>query len=162
MPQPFITFCVACSVAECAGKVLAKGLCAKHYQRHVKHGDPAITIGRAPRYPRQPIADYMREWRRANPDRWRRVATNAKARRRSRAEGVGVERFRRESIFVRDRGLCAYCGLGLDPANWHLDHVVPLSKGGAHTRANSAAACPSCNRKKGDMSAAEFRVEIGR
>jgi 5-methylcytosine-specific restriction endonuclease McrA len=37
----------------------------------------------------------------------------------------------------------------VDPANWHLDHVVPLSRGGEHSYANVQVAHPFCNLSKG-------------
>lgn len=46
-------------------------------------------------------------------------------------------------------GLCAYCVKPLPP-NFHVDHVVPLSKGGTNERSNLVAACPSCNLRKSD------------
>lgn len=157
MPQPFLSFC---SAPDCRRSVLAKGLCGRHYQRMLKYGDPSKTINRQPRYPRQPIAEYMREWRRRRPARWREIAAASKVMRRARQYDPSAQAFSRDRLFVRARGICAYCGLGLDPANWHLDHVVALSKGGTHSRENSVAACPTCNRRKGDMDAATFRSRM--
>ena len=37
----------------------------------------------------------------------------------------------------------------LDPGEFVVDHIVPLSKGGADTLANKQAAHRSCNRAKG-------------
>ena len=44
--------------------------------------------------------------------------------------------------FFGDR--CAYCGDCWE----HIDHIVPISKGGEHTRYNLAPACKSCNVHK--------------
>ena len=51
---------------------------------------------------------------------------------------------------------CAYCGRVsndsyLDPDNeiWHMDHVVPLSKGGNDSLENIVKSCANCNMKKG-------------
>lgn len=41
---------------------------------------------------------------------------------------------------------CAYCGT---TENIELDHVVPLSKGGRHTKSNVQPLCRSCNARKG-------------
>jgi 5-methylcytosine-specific restriction endonuclease McrA len=41
---------------------------------------------------------------------------------------------------------CAYCG---QPAE-HLDHIVPLSRGGTNHRSNLQALCSTCNLSKGD------------
>ena len=45
-------------------------------------------------------------------------------------------------------GLCAYCGTVLD-ASRHVDHVVPLSRGGGNGPDNIALSCPRCNSSKG-------------
>lgn len=40
---------------------------------------------------------------------------------------------------------CAYCGKGGD---LHVEHVVPISRGGTHVLGNIVPACPSCNFNK--------------
>jgi len=52
----------------------------------------------------------------------------------------------RRAVFGRDRGSCQYCGRAAE----NLDHVLPRSRGGAHTWENVVAACRSCNARKGD------------
>lgn len=42
---------------------------------------------------------------------------------------------------------CRYCG---SQTKLTVDHVIPLSKGGEHSRANVVPACQSCNSKKRD------------
>jgi len=47
---------------------------------------------------------------------------------------------------------CYHCGEALDyetPRAVHLDHLVPLAKGGQHTLANVRWACDKCNLSKG-------------
>ena len=52
--------------------------------------------------------------------------------------------------------VCAYCGEsgseshGPDGKLWHLDHVHPLSKGGADATHNIVKACAYCNLSKGN------------
>lgn len=61
---------------------------------------------------------------------------------------------------------CQYCyragddRLGPDGATWHIDHVIPLSKGGAHERSNWALACAQCNIKKRDKPAELIRKAV--
>lgn len=98
---------------------------------------------------RAELREKLREWRASNPEAARLQNIESAHVRRCRKAGVPVERFNRNAIFVRDKALCAYCGLGLDPLNWHLDHVVPISRGGGHTRQNVVASCPPCNLSKG-------------
>ena len=92
----------------------------------------------------------------------RQEAARAKDyRRRSRKRGVGYERFTRREIFERDKWLCGICGQPTDRSpDAHrndrpsLDHVVPLAKGGPHTRANTQCAHWLCNSTKGARLAA--------
>ena len=48
---------------------------------------------------------------------------------------------------------CAYCG---STKNLSLDHIVALSKGGAHCESNLLVACRSCNSSKGTKPVAEW------
>jgi len=52
----------------------------------------------------------------------------------------------RKGILARDGHHCVYCGA----AATSLDHVVPRSRGGAHTWENVVAACGRCNHQKAD------------
>jgi len=56
-----------------------------------------------------------------------------------------IECFSRADIFERDGGVCHVCGELVDPDNWHIDHLLPLSRGGQHVAANVAVAHPKCN-----------------
>lgn len=64
----------------------------------------------------------------------------------------------RDRARIRKSGAgCHICGLPidyslpyLDPGEFVVDHLVPLSKGGRDTLVNKAAAHRSCNRAKGD------------
>jgi 5-methylcytosine-specific restriction endonuclease McrA len=52
---------------------------------------------------------------------------------------------------------CFYCHVNVKSGiNLHLDHMIPLYKGGTHTIENLAPACNTCNLKKGKMTASEF------
>ncbi len=56
----------------------------------------------------------------------------------------------REDIIRRDKSTCYLCGKTCEPHEIHLDHVMPLSKGGHHTAENLRVACSTCNLAKGD------------
>lgn len=45
-------------------------------------------------------------------------------------------------------GKCCQCGNPLTD-DFHADHVVPYTSGGATVTSNGQALCPSCNLKKG-------------
>lgn len=73
---------------------------------------------------------------------------------RRRAEDYGVEHkpYSRLEILIRWKNRCAYCGALAE----HLDHVVPLSKGGTDTEDNMVPACAGCNLSKGAKTLAEW------
>lgn len=54
----------------------------------------------------------------------------------------------RVALFLAANGLCANCGINLDPG-WHSDHITPYSAGGPTDVINGQALCPTCNLKKG-------------
>lgn len=54
-------------------------------------------------------------------------------------------------IFERQRGLCAACHIKLiksGKSKYHVDHIVPLSKGGDNDKYNIQCLCPTCNVRK--------------
>lgn len=65
-----------------------------------------------------------------------------------------IPRFIRDEVFARDGRRCIYCGDGSGP--FHLDHVVPYSRGGASTLENLAVACRACNLAKSDRTPQEM------
>lgn len=47
-------------------------------------------------------------------------------------------------VLNRDSYKCAYCGWKA----WHVDHVVPASRGGPNIKENAVAVCIRCNGRK--------------
>ena len=58
----------------------------------------------------------------------------------------------RAGLMFRDRYRCAYCGGRADT----IDHVVPRSRGGAHSWQNCVASCAKCNHRKADRLLSEL------
>lgn len=76
--------------------------------------------------------------------------------RKSRERGLRAERFAPREIFDRDGWRCWLCQEAVektlpsrDPAAATLDHVIPISRGGEHTRANVRLAHRICNMRRG-------------
>jgi 5-methylcytosine-specific restriction endonuclease McrA len=63
----------------------------------------------------------------------------------------------RREIRKRDGNRCTYCRRlgtstqGPDGRRWHVDHRIPVSRGGTSERSNLALACASCNITKADL-----------
>lgn len=105
---------------------------------------------------REANRDYWREWQRTNPDKVQAVVQMRRAAKLT----LPRERVDRNVIFERDDYTCQLCMEPLDmqagrsqPLAATIDHIVPLSKGGHHTYANTQAAHFRCNVAKGNRTA---------
>lgn len=58
------------------------------------------------------------------------------------------EDFTLDELFLRDVGICGICRKAVERIDASVDHVVPLSKGGLHTRKNVQLAHRRCNSSK--------------
>ena len=67
-----------------------------------------------------------------------------------------VEDFNPSEVFKRDNYICQLCGCKTRPDfknQYHpkypnLDHIIPLTKGGEHSRRNTQCLCHQCNMEK--------------
>ena len=75
--------------------------------------------------------------------------------RRATKKQVTVEHVDRRTVYIRDDGRCHLCGCKVLFKKMHLDHVKPLSKGGAHSYANVRVSCSQCNLRKGNRTGKE-------
>lgn len=74
-----------------------------------------------------------------------------RARHKARKKGASiVERFSHEEIAVRDEWACHICGGEVTRETWSIDHLIPLSLGGPHTRTNVKLAHHRCNASRGN------------
>lgn len=94
--------------------------------------------------------------RQHNRHRWPEAAQAADQRRRARKAGADCENFRSEEVYDRDRWICGICFEHVDPSlrypdprSASLDHIVPLSLGGGHTRKNTRCSHLECNVRRG-------------
>lgn len=56
---------------------------------------------------------------------------------------------RRRSIWKRDFGICYLCDKYAAFDDFHIDHLVPVSRGGDNSDENLATTHPHCNRTRG-------------
>lgn len=87
-----------------------------------------------------------RRWAKDNPGR------RMEQERKRRAAKWGAERIEtidRERVIARDNSTCHLCGKKVRRSDIHLDHLIPLSKGGTHTYNNVAVAHSRCNVIRG-------------
>lgn len=61
-----------------------------------------------------------------------------------------AERFTLDEIYERDGHVCHLCRKEVDRRDATMDHVIPVTRGGPHTRANVKLAHRGCNTRKGN------------
>lgn len=71
------------------------------------------------------------------------------ATRRARKLAAFVEEVDPRGVFEMHGGMCGICHEFI-VGDFHVDHVIPLSKGGLHGYINVQPAHPLCNYRKGD------------
>lgn len=106
---------------------------------------------------RDAMSEYRREWNKANPE-IRKAQVQRYRARKANAEQDGHtydDMIKRWAQLGYDG--CVYCDAGKFE---HIDHVIPLSRGGSHTLDNLAPACARCNRAKGSRTVEEFRNKV--
>ena len=86
-------------------------------------------------------------WRLKNKDKIRTNRRNYKAKIKN-AEGKHTKEDVQKLLIEQDFK-CKYCNCYIKE-KYHVDHIVPLSKGGSNWPSNLCIACPSCNMKKHD------------
>ncbi len=59
-----------------------------------------------------------------------------------------IDQATRAYIYSRDEGVCQHCGCKVAHDNFHVDHVVPIVRGGTNDIDNYVLSCPSCNIRK--------------
>jgi len=79
-------------------------------------------------------------------------------RRRVRIRGGFVERVELVALVKRDGGYCGICHKRVAVAERSIDHVLPVSKGGAHSYANTRLAHLACNLRRGNRGTAQLRL----
>jgi 5-methylcytosine-specific restriction endonuclease McrA len=103
--------------------------------------------------------------------RWRTThpfeASAWAARQRAIKRGAKVGQIRKKDIdglFEKQRGKCAACKNHLHKSGknkYHIDHIQPLSKGGAHALFNFQLLCPRCNMSKKAEDPIEYMQKLG-
>lgn len=93
-----------------------------------------------------------------NPEKHRLYQAARRERKLSNPGSVGVQERDWRRLVARYRGCCVYCGER--STKLHMDHVIPLSRGGRHAIGNVLPSCKSCNLSKSAKLLAEWRREV--
>ena len=134
----------------------------KRYLQDPEHHERVLAQGRKwrasnPDYPsewaaenKERVINAHREWRANNREKDVKAHAKSNQIRRARKQGVEFDRtVSLDSAYERFHGMCGICLKPCLRQDASLDHVHPLSKGGAHTWDNIQLAHRTCNSRKG-------------
>lgn len=88
-----------------------------------------------------------KKWILDNPERAKANAHISRIKRRGIEAGGAYTAEDVKRILKLQKGRCAYCKIKLGK-RYHLDHIVPLAKGGGNFARNIQATCAKCNMAK--------------
>ena len=94
---------------------------------------------------REQRAILMRAYYRSNRER---MLLHQRVRGMKKRAGPGVSIGDIEAQYSAQQGHCYWCSCQLD-GTYHVDHVIPLARNGAHASSNIVISCPFCNMSKG-------------
>jgi 5-methylcytosine-specific restriction endonuclease McrA len=107
---------------------------------------------------RDRILERVSRYRASNPEKIREWSARRRAMERSATVGDKKAIQRVYGLAENGSGIhCYLCGRLVPKGERHVDHVIPLSRGGLHTASNLDIACALCNVKKG----AKLPEEVG-
>ena len=101
--------------------------------------------------------DRRKKYVKANEERYRCHARNRKAKIRNAGAHTQDDI---AALFKAQGGKCAYCKKSLKQ-KYHVDHIVPISKGGLNSKLNLQLTCPKCNLTKFNHDPQVFARKMG-
>lgn len=135
----------------------------KIYDREYNEENKEKISSRSKRYfaeNHSKVLKSVRLWAKNNKDKVKAIKHNYKVRRRALiAEGVSSARL--AEWVERQKKWCYWCGENC-LSGYHIDHYVPLSKGGKHDTDNMVISCPKCNIRKNAKDPYDFANEMGK
>jgi hypothetical protein len=100
-----------------------------------------------------------RKYRQSNPEKFRINNNNREAKKRGNGGKLSPDIIFR---LLKIQGTkCAICKVNVKKTGYHLDHIVPVSRGGKNSDANVQITCPKCNLKKRDSDPIAFMQSLG-
>ncbi len=141
---------------------------AREFQKYLQEAAQELRIWayrrRVSQIGKAQLAARFKEWSKRNPERFAklqrefyrrnytknypRYLTSARNRRARIFLADGSHTSEEVQEMVRDQGgVCAYCE-SLLSGSYHVDYMIPLSRGGRNDWTNLAVACGSCNLSK--------------
>jgi 5-methylcytosine-specific restriction endonuclease McrA len=149
--------CVECVRGWTRGQV-ANGYFKGNYEK-TRDGKLAVMRVRYEATKAQRLKE-AREWARKNPEKRRLISRSYKARRRAQESG-GISTAELGRWIRAQKKVCYWCSKRC-AKSFHVDHYVPLARGGKHDAENLVIACSRCNLTKSARDPLAFARTVGR
>lgn len=105
------------------------------------------------------VKEINARWSKSNPEKTRLKNNNRRAKRRG--NGGKLSTTIQKKLLIIQRGKCAICKKRIKKCGFHIDHIIPISRGGKNIDGNVQLTCPKCNHKKGGKDPILFMQEMG-
>lgn len=164
-------FVSSCNCVSCAKGVLKRWL-SKNPQKKRALDNKWWNENSARRAPQQRIRKRLerlnnpqgaitavRRWQKSNPEKVRAMVRNRDARRKRALGSHTADEIL--ALLERQNWKCAACNISIRKRR-HIDHVIPLSRGGSNDIANLQGLCPACNCSKNAKDPIVWAQENGR
>lgn len=99
------------------------------------------------------LAAYKREWRKNNPEKSKAIDKNKHHRRKAGQKETDIT-YKYLIRLKEETRICPYCITLIN--EYHLDHKIPLSRGGRHEMGNIVYCCARCNMRKNNKTDLEY------
>ena len=120
-----------------------------------KHEEIKTQVANYREQNREQARAAVRRWHKLNPDRKRVLDARRRA---GKLHAPGSHTAAEVWALAESQDwLCAYCEIPLF-GEFHVDHMMPLSRGGSDGWENLAITCPMCNMRKSARTAEEFML----
>lgn len=108
---------------------------------------------------READREYAKRWRKNNKFKSNQWAAKQRAVKKKVKIGK-IVKADIDALFGKQKGKCAICFKTIK-GKWHIDHIVPLAKGGPHELKNFQLTHPICNIRKRHIDPIEFMQKRG-
>ncbi len=104
------------------------------------------------------VREYRRKYAKENPD----IICSYRRTRRARKAGAGGTHTPEDinSLRVLQKDKCALCLTSIKKHR-HIDHIIPISRGGSNDKYNLQLLCAPCNQRKHAKDPIEFNQSLG-
>lgn len=100
------------------------------------------------------LAEYMKSWWQANPEKRKEHKSRRRWLKKNATGSHTADDIKAQH--KRQKGRCYYCSCKVGKS-YHVDHVIPLTRGGSNGPENIVIACQFCNISKKDKMPHEWK-----